>query len=136
MLKRSSATTADDICAKIFGKMLDFARKIFRRFAVKLFAVFDFGQTRIRQNRNRNRRIFAQIFDVFGHLVGTRAAIHPDNVNRKRFKRSQRGGNFRAVEHRPKSFNRNLRNDRKFGLYFSSKNSKIEASAAFVWKIS
>ena len=65
--------------------------------------------------------MFAQIFQRFRHLFRSRAAIHPDHINRKRFERGQSRADLRAVEHRPESFDRNLRDDRNFDFIFLEK---------------
>ena len=101
--------------------MDDLFCKTLRRFVVMLFAVFDFRQTGVRQNRHGNFGMFAQIFHGFRHLFRSRAAIHPDHVNRKRFERSQSRADLRPVEHRPESLDRNLRDDRNFDFSFLEK---------------
>ena len=85
MFGRRAAAAADNIRTKIFRKMLNLRGETFRRFVVMLFAVLNFGQTCIRQDADRQRRILAQITKTVGHMLRPGAAVHTDHVDRKWF---------------------------------------------------
>ena len=65
---RRSAAAADDVHAEIFGEMDNLFCKSLRRFVIMLRAVFDFGQTGVRQNRHGN-------FGEFSHRYFKDSAI-------------------------------------------------------------
>src|SRR5437763_5004509 len=97
MLGRCSAAAANNVCSKILCKMLHLSNKALRSFVVMLCAVADLRQTRIWQNRNRQRRILAKVAKTVGHVLRPRAAVNTDHVDRKRLERSQSRSDLGAV---------------------------------------
>ena len=77
-----------------------------------LLAVLDLGQTGVRQNRNGQRRIFAKIAKAVGHVLRPGAAVHSDDVDRKRFERRQGRTDLGSIEHRAEDLDRHLSDDR------------------------
>ncbi len=113
MFRRRAAAAADDACPEVFRKVLDLCGKAFRCFVVVLLAVFHLGQTGVRQNRDRDRRILAKIHEAVGHLLRPGAAVHPDNVDRERLKRRQGRTDLGPVEHCAEGLDRHLSDDRQ-----------------------
>src|SRR5205085_2507756 len=116
MFRSGAATAADDVDAEISGEVCDLRCERFGRLAVMLRAVFDFRQTRVWQHRDGQRRVLAEIADALRHVLWASTAVHADDINRERLKRSQRGANLRAVEHRAEDFDGYLSNDGKATL--------------------
>src|SRR5438105_5004115 len=116
MFRSGAATAADDVDAEISGEVCDLRCERFRRLAVMLRAVFDFGQSCVWKHRDGQRRILAEIADALGHVLRASAAVHTNDINRERLKRSQCGANLRAVEHRAEDFDCYLSNDGKATL--------------------
>ena len=112
MRRRRAAAAADDVDAKVVREMDDLRGESLGRLVVMHLAVDTEGKPGIRQNRNRQRRILAKIANALGHMLRTGAAVHADDVDRKRRERGQRGADLGAVEHRAKHFDRHLRDDR------------------------
>src|SRR5947209_18301834 len=117
MCRTCSAAAAYNIDAEIFCKVCDLRRESFRRLAVVLRAVSDFGETCIGEDRNKHRRIFAEIANVLGHVLWSGSAVHPNDINRERLKRSQSGACLRTVQHRAEDFDCDLSDDRYAPLH-------------------
>ncbi len=89
----------------------DLRRERLRRLAVVLLAVLDFGQPRVRQHRDGQRRVLAKVTDALRHVARAGAAVHPDDIDGERFERGQRGADLRPVEHRAEDLDGHLRDD-------------------------
>ena len=139
MLRRRAAAAADDVCAEILCKMFDLSGKALGRLVIILLAVLDLGQTGVRQDGNRQRRILAEITKAVGHVLRPGAAVHPDHVDRKWFERRQRRADLRTVQHRAEYLDRDLCDDRNPDLVLF-KELKDRCNAAFVcrrsWHVS
>src|SRR4030095_7625028 len=102
----SPAASADDVRAKIFCEMLDLRCKTLGCFVVLLLAVFNFRQTCVRQNRNRQRRVLAKIAKTVSHLFRTGAAVHSDNIDREWLERREGGAELGSALHSHDTFAR------------------------------
>src|SRR5262245_8081390 len=105
----SSTTAADDVRAEVIREVDKLRGETFRRLVIVHLAI-DYGrQTGVWKHGDRQRRILADVANALRHVLWTSAAVHSDNVDRKRRERGQSRGDLGAVEHGPKHFDRDLR---------------------------
>ena len=112
MRRRGATATTDDVGTKITGKMNKLRRESFGRLVIMHLAFFNRRQTGVRQNRNRQRRVLAQVANALSHVPRPGTAIHTDHVNWKRRQRRQRRADLSAVEHGTERFDGDLRDHR------------------------
>src|SRR5215208_4312884 len=112
VLRRRAATAADDIDAEVAREVDQLRGETLWGLVVVHLAFHNRRQTRIWKDRDWERRILADVTDSLLHVLWPGAAVHTDDVDRKRRESSECSGDLSAVEHGPKYFDRDLGNDR------------------------
>ena len=100
MRGRSSATAAHNSHAVILNEMFVILRQLARSQLVDRVPAFVKGQPSIGKNRNFFRRIQRQIPNRIVHLLRPGRAVQSQDIDIKRFQRSQRRPDLGAQQHR------------------------------------
>src|SRR5713101_5192804 len=94
MRRRSATTAADNIHPQVTREMTEFFSERFRRFFEDRMTADVFWNTRIRNYRNSELCVLAEITNIFSHLLRARRAVHSDQIDGKRFERCKSCANF------------------------------------------